>query len=107
MYCKILRNNLLPSVRVFMMGVGLVSQHDNDPNHKPRVNKEWLCRKHMKFLDIWRELKLNVSWQQPSNLADLEKICMVEEWAKISATEKLQECLASVIAKAIEQTLIL
>ncbi|KAI4894464.1 hypothetical protein NFI96_033308, partial [Prochilodus magdalenae] len=43
--------------------------------------------------NLWRELKLRISQQQPRNLADLEKIC-VEEWACCSVCrpgEKLQD----------------
>ncbi|KAI4900477.1 hypothetical protein NFI96_001865 [Prochilodus magdalenae] len=97
MYCEILGNNLLPSVRALQMGRGWVLQHDNDPKHTARITKEWLRKKHIKVLewpsqspdlnpieDLWRQLKLYVSQQQPRNLADLEEIC-VEEWAKIPA----------------------
>uniref|UniRef100_A0A8C9X670 Si:ch211-117n7.7 n=1 Tax=Sander lucioperca TaxID=283035 RepID=A0A8C9X670_SANLU len=42
MYCEILGNNLLPSVRALKMGRGRVFQHDNDPKHTARITKEWL-----------------------------------------------------------------
>ncbi len=51
MYCKILANNPLPSVRALKMGRCLVFQHDNDPKHTSRATKEWLCKKHFKVLE--------------------------------------------------------
>ena len=46
-YCEILANNLLPSVRALKMGCGWVFQHDNDPKHTARETKEWLRKKHL------------------------------------------------------------
>ena len=115
-YCEILGNNLLPSVRALKMGRGWVFQHDNDPKHTARKTKEWLRKKHIKVLawpsqspdlnpieNLWRELKLCVSQRQPRNLTDLENIC-VEEWAKIppavcaNLVKNYRKRLTSVIA---------
>ncbi|KAI4886056.1 hypothetical protein NFI96_004966 [Prochilodus magdalenae] len=49
--------------------------------------------------NLWRELKLRVSQQQPRNLAVLEKIC-VEEWAKIPAAV----CADLVTVAGVKQT---
>uniref|UniRef100_A0A8C7LNS2 Transposase Tc1-like domain-containing protein n=1 Tax=Oncorhynchus mykiss TaxID=8022 RepID=A0A8C7LNS2_ONCMY len=97
MYREILTNNLLPSVKALKMGHGWVFQHDNDPKHTARANKEWLRKKHLKVLEwpsqspdlnpienLWRELKVHIAQRQPRNLKDLEKVCM-EELAKIPA----------------------
>ncbi|KAI5621599.1 hypothetical protein C0J50_18656, partial [Silurus asotus] len=119
MYCEMLGNNLIPSVRALKVGRGWVFQHDNDPKHTKhtaRITKEWLCKKHFKVLawpsqspvlnpieNLWRELKLRVSQQQARNLTDLEKIC-VEEWAKIppavcaNLVKNYRKHLTSVIA---------
>ncbi|KAI4874581.1 hypothetical protein NFI96_006056 [Prochilodus magdalenae] len=51
MYCEILGNNLLPSVRALKMGRGWVFQHDNDPKHTARITKDWLRKKHIKVLE--------------------------------------------------------
>ncbi|KAI4894371.1 hypothetical protein NFI96_002530 [Prochilodus magdalenae] len=51
MYCEILGNNLLPSVRALKKGRGWVFQYDNDPKHTARITKEWLRKKHIKVLE--------------------------------------------------------
>jgi len=45
MYCEILENNL-----ALKIGQGWVFQHDNDPMQTARINKEWLCKTHIKVL---------------------------------------------------------
>ena len=79
------------------MGRGWVFQHVNDPNYTAKAKREWLKKKkkkHIKVMEwssqspdlnplenLWRELKIRVAQQQPTNLKDLEKSCK-EEWAK-------------------------
>uniref|UniRef100_A0A3B1IMR6 Tc1-like transposase DDE domain-containing protein n=1 Tax=Astyanax mexicanus TaxID=7994 RepID=A0A3B1IMR6_ASTMX len=51
MYCEILWNNFLPSVKALKMDRGWVFQHDNNPKHTARITKEWLCKEHIKVLE--------------------------------------------------------
>ncbi|CAI9571785.1 unnamed protein product, partial [Staurois parvus] len=53
-YCEILSNNLLLSVRALKMGHSWVFQHDNDPKHTARITKEWLRKKHFNHLTFGR-----------------------------------------------------
>ncbi|KAG1953319.1 hypothetical protein F2P79_009893 [Pimephales promelas] len=48
MYCEILSQNLLPSVRALKMNRGWIFQHDNAPKHTAWATKEWLRKKHFK-----------------------------------------------------------
>lgn len=95
MYCNILEENLLPSVKELKMGRGWVFQQDNDPKHTANITKDWLQKKRIKVMEwpsqspdlnpienLWRELKLRVSKRKPQNTKELEKICQ-DEWAKI------------------------
>ncbi len=54
MYCEILANNLLLSVRALKMVHGWV-QHDNDPKHTARATKLWLRKSGLASLQTWTQ----------------------------------------------------
>ncbi len=55
-----IRARALKPSRALKMGRGWVFQHDNDPKHTAKATKQWLKKKHIKFLE-WpnRSLDLN------------------------------------------------
>lgn len=44
MYHKIFHSSLPSYVEALKMSRGLIFQRDDDPQHKPRVTEEWLCK---------------------------------------------------------------
>ena len=87
-YREIKSENYLASARTLKMGRGWMFQYDNDPKHTAKATKEWVKKKHIKvmewscqsldlnpFENLWRELKIWVAQQQPTDLKDLDKIC--------------------------------
>lgn len=89
-------STLLPSIRALKMGCGWVFQQDDDPKHMDKQQRSGSRRsKHKKVTEwpsqspdcnlignLWRQLKLCVSKQQPQNLKYMKRTCK-EEWSKI------------------------
>ena len=109
-YREILSENLIASVRTLKMGREWVSQHDNDPKERPKKMHikvmEWPSQSpDFNYLEnLWRELKIRVAQQQPTNFKDLKRTCK-EKWAKIppgickNLVTNYRKCLATVLAK--------
>uniref|UniRef100_A0A8D0A0Z2 Tc1-like transposase DDE domain-containing protein n=1 Tax=Sander lucioperca TaxID=283035 RepID=A0A8D0A0Z2_SANLU len=89
MYCEILGNNLLPSVRLKR---NWTLQHDNDPKHTSKSTKDWLKTKKWRVLEwpsqspdlnpiemLWGDLKWAVRARNPSNITHVKAFC-IEEW---------------------------
>lgn len=81
-------------------------QQDNDPKHTSRLTTEWFKSHHINVLEwpsqspdlnpienLWKELKIKVGERRPSNLGDLEQVC-IEEWGKI-ATDTCKNLVSS------------
>ena len=67
----------------------------NDPKHTAKTTQEWLRDKSLNVLEwpsqrpdlipiehLWRDLKIAVQQNSPSNLIELQRICR-EEWEKL------------------------
>ena len=92
---EILDKNLLQSAKDLRLGRRITFQQDNDPKHTAKAMQEWLWDKSLNVLEcpsqspdlnlikhLWRDLKIAVQRQSPSNLTEHERICR-EEWKKV------------------------
>ncbi|KAI4886714.1 hypothetical protein NFI96_001527 [Prochilodus magdalenae] len=95
MYCEILGNNLLSSVRALKMGHGWVFQHDNDPKHTARITKEWLLMILPNQSIVCSILhQLNSAWHQLSSLGIfMEVIPNTEPGLPNGKPKRLNNCL--------------
>lgn len=78
---NIILKNLLLSARTLKMYRGWAFQHGKDPKPSTKATKDWLKKSpHLSPIEnLWRELELWVSKQQPTNLKDLESFCKEEQ----------------------------
>ena len=92
---EILDENLLQSAQDLRLGLRVTFQQDNGPKHTAKTTQEWLRDKALNVREwtsqspdlnptehLWRDLKIAVQQQSPSNLTELERICR-EEWEKL------------------------
>ena len=88
---EILDENLLQSIQDLRLERRFTFQQDNDPKHTAKLMQEWLQDKSLKVLEwtnqspvlnpiehLWRDLKVAVQQRSPSNLTELERICIGE-----------------------------
>ena len=93
MYCDILQQSMIPSLR--KLGRGAVFQHDNDPKHTSKMTTALLKKLKVKVMDwpsmspdlnpiehMWGILKRKVEECKVSNIRGLRDVVM-EEWKKI------------------------
>ncbi len=91
-YRDILNENLFHSAQDLRLGRRFTFQHDNDHKHTAKATQELLRDNSVNVLEwpsqspdlnpiehLWRDLKMAVHGQSPSNLTEIERICK-EEW---------------------------
>ncbi len=94
MYCDILKQSMIPSLR--RLGRREVFQHDNDPKHTSKTTTALLKKLRVKVMDwpsmspdlnpiehLWGILKQNVEERKVSNIHQLCDVVM-EEWKRTS-----------------------
>ncbi len=93
MYCSILKENMLPSLRA--LGRRALFQHDNDPKHTSKATVGFLKKNRVKVIQwpsmspdlnpiehLWGILKRQVEHHSPSSIQSLKEV-ILEEWKKI------------------------
>ncbi len=93
MYCSILKEKILPSLRA--LGRRELFQHDNDPKHTSKATVGFLKKSRVKVIQwqsmspdlnpiehLWGILKRQVEHHSPSSIQSLKEV-ILEEWKKI------------------------
>ncbi len=93
MYCSILKEKVLPSLRA--LGRRALFQHDNDPKHTSKATVGFLKKNRVKVIQwpsmspdlnpiehLWGILKRQVEHHSPSSIQSLKEV-ILEEWKKI------------------------
>ncbi len=93
MYCSILKEKMLPSLRA--LGRRALFQHDNDPKHTSKATVGFLKKNRVKVIQwpsmspdlnpiehLWGILKRQVEHHSPSSIQSLKQV-ILEEWKKI------------------------
>ncbi len=93
MYCSILKEKMLPSLRA--LGRRALFQHDNDPKHTSKATVGFLKKIRVKVIQwpsmspdlnpiehLWGILKRQVEHHSPSSIQSLKEV-ILEEWKKI------------------------
>ncbi len=92
MYCSILKEKMLPSLRA--LGRRAVFQHDNDPKHTSEATVGFLKKIRVKVIQwpsmspdlnpiehLWGILKRQVEHHSPSSIQSLKEV-ILEEWKR-------------------------
>ncbi len=100
MYCSILKEKMLPSLRA--LGRRALFQHDNDPKHTSKATVEFLKKNRVKVIQwpsmspdlnpiehLWGILTRQVEHHSPSSIQSLKEI-ILEEWKKIDLAKYRQ-----------------
>ena len=100
MYCSLLKEKMLPSLRAH--GRHVLFQHDNDPKHTSKASVGFLKKNRVKVLQwpsmspdlnpikhLWEILKRQVEHHSPSSIQSSKEI-ILEEWKKIDAAKCFQ-----------------
>ncbi len=103
MYCSILKEKMLPSLRA--LGRRALFQDDNDPKHKSKATVGFLKKNRVKVIQwpsmspdlnpiehLWGILKRQVEHHSPSSIQSL-KVVILEEKERYSVVR--QTCLVS------------
>ncbi len=102
MYCSILKEKMLPSLRA--LGRRALFQHDNDPKHTSKATGVFLKKNRVKVIQwpsmspdlnpiehLWGILKRQVEHHSPSSIQSLKEV-ILEEWKKIDLAKMSPTC---------------